>query len=544
MSAWAALTLQATWTGRRRRAPARCHGWGLAGPRGQVGDPPDLAGYCPPAWSHAPSAASGSSCTPAGDRRGARRPHALVRPHGATLVQVPAPGQERQVAERGDAADCDLIVALGGDGTTLAAVRTGAPRAGRCSAPPAEASARSPRSPADDLEMRARPRRGRGLGGAPAAGAHRRARGRRAHRGQRPRRRAAGRWPGQRRGRDRRPAFIRFAGDGFVVGTPLGSSAYTLAAGGPLLAPGALGHGVHATRAARRLLPPLVTAPGGRLAITVDPGHGGARLELDGQIADLLEPLAPVVLDVTARARPRARSSRSATRSRCSPGCGGGGSSSTARGSSPATTARPPNRYKPAMAMLELVHTAPDWMGALGVALAARPASRSAATGRTRGSDEAAAERPRRISDDLAWLRQAIDEPERHGLHGIGETAAVAAWEPDERGRGAARPAARPARARRRRLPPARLEVDDLEPGQPLGEDLGEHAAVAAARDPPRGRAARSAARARASWASASSASAAFASTCARKPARACSVRPWWKSWRRSGGVPSGLRCS
>ena len=35
--------------------------------------------------------------------------------------------------------------------------------------------------------------------------------------------------------------FIRFAGDGFVIGTPLGSSAYTLAAGGPMLAPGALG---------------------------------------------------------------------------------------------------------------------------------------------------------------------------------------------------------------------------------------------------------------------------------------------------------------
>ncbi len=41
------------------------------------------------------------------------------------------------------------------------------------------------------------------------------------------------------------------------------------------------------------------------------------------------------------------------------------------------------------------------------------------------------ADRPRRISDDLAWLRQAIDEPEPHGLHGLGETAAVAAWEPD-----------------------------------------------------------------------------------------------------------------
>src|SRR3954467_6108046 len=39
------------------------------------------------------------------------------------LVQVPTTGQRRRVAEPGDPADCDLIVALGGDGTTLAAIR-------------------------------------------------------------------------------------------------------------------------------------------------------------------------------------------------------------------------------------------------------------------------------------------------------------------------------------------------------------------------------------------------------------------------------------
>ena len=42
------------------------------------------------------------------------------------------------------------------------------------------------------------------------------------------------------------------------------------------------------------------------------------------------------------------------------------------------------------------------------------------------------AERPRRISDDLAWLRQAYDEPETHGLSGMEDTAAVAAWETDQ----------------------------------------------------------------------------------------------------------------
>jgi hypothetical protein len=45
---------------------------------------------------------------------------------GVAVVQVAAAGQDRSVAEPGEAADCDVIVALGGDGTTLAALRTGA----------------------------------------------------------------------------------------------------------------------------------------------------------------------------------------------------------------------------------------------------------------------------------------------------------------------------------------------------------------------------------------------------------------------------------
>jgi hypothetical protein len=81
------------------------------------------------------------------------------------------------------------------------------------------------------------------------------------------------------------------------------------------------------------------------------------------------------------------------------------------------------------MALLELVHARPDWMGALGVAL-----TRPAGVPERRASEDpwqdGAGERPRRISDDLAWLRQAMDEPEVNGLRGLGDTAAVAAWEP------------------------------------------------------------------------------------------------------------------
>ena len=48
---------------------------------------------------------------------------------GAGVVQIRHPRSER-VAPAGEAADCDLVIALGGDGTTLAALRAAAP-AGR-----------------------------------------------------------------------------------------------------------------------------------------------------------------------------------------------------------------------------------------------------------------------------------------------------------------------------------------------------------------------------------------------------------------------------
>jgi hypothetical protein len=83
------------------------------------------------------------------------------------------------------------------------------------------------------------------------------------------------------------------------------------------------------------------------------------------------------------------------------------------------------------MALLELVHTRPDWMEALGVALARPPGVPERRAEEDPWSTDGGRDRPRRISDDLAWLRQAIDEPERNGLRGLGGTAAVAAWEID-----------------------------------------------------------------------------------------------------------------
>jgi hypothetical protein len=82
------------------------------------------------------------------------------------------------------------------------------------------------------------------------------------------------------------------------------------------------------------------------------------------------------------------------------------------------------------MAILELVRPRPDWMGALGVALTRPPGVPERRGGEDPWSPEAAkAQRPRRVSDDLAWFRQALDDPAGAGLKPLDETASVAAWE-------------------------------------------------------------------------------------------------------------------
>jgi hypothetical protein len=77
---------------------------------------------------------------------------------------------------------------------------------------------------------------------------------------------------------------------------------------------------------------------------------------------------------------------------------------------------------------LELVAEQPDWLGALKAALTLPPGM----TERRADQDPWApppSSRPQRISDDLGWLRAAMDEPEACGLHELNGTAAVAVWE-------------------------------------------------------------------------------------------------------------------
>jgi hypothetical protein len=83
--------------------------------------------------------------------------------------------------------------------------------------------------------------------------------------------------------------------------------------------------------------------------------------------------------------------------------------------------------------MLELIHVSPNWRGALSVALV-RP---TGVPERRHGEDPWQRGRfdlPRRLTDDLAWLRVALENPEPNGLKPLPDRDVVVAWVPDAHG--------------------------------------------------------------------------------------------------------------
>jgi NAD+ kinase len=215
--------------------------------------------------------------------------------HGCDVVQIRSPGQEREMAPAGDPASCDLIVALGGDGTTLhalhAATAAGRPVLGvACGSLGALTSTTADRLAhaldevaAGDWEARLLPALAVHYGDGHELTAINDLVLVRA---------GAGQVTVEVRIDDE--VLVRFAGDGLVAGTPLGSTAYTIASGGPMLAPGLEGLVLTPLAPHGGVCPPAVTAPGTQVAIRLDPGNGGARVEVDGQIKATLEPLVPV----------------------------------------------------------------------------------------------------------------------------------------------------------------------------------------------------------------------------------------------------------
>ena len=225
---------------------------------------------------------------------------------GVDLVQMRAFCRQKTVAEQGDPADCGLIVAIGGDGTTLAAIHAG--MQGGCpvlgvacgslgvltSVAPSELRHALDRFTAGDWMPRSLP----ALDGVREQGEAVAAVNDivvvRAGEGQiRVRVLVDG------------TLYARVAGDGCVVSTPLGSSAYGLSAGGPLLAPGTNAFAFTPLYAHGGVCPPLVVSGESELQLITAPGYGGARLEVDGQPidaqpGDLTVSLRPAVATVVA----------------------------------------------------------------------------------------------------------------------------------------------------------------------------------------------------------------------------------------------------
>ncbi|MBA2347300.1 MAG: NAD(+)/NADH kinase [Solirubrobacterales bacterium] len=81
--------------------------------------------------------------------------------------------------------------------------------------------------------------------------------------------------------------YVRTAGDGVVVSTALGSSAYGMAAGGPILTPGTRALCVTPLAMHGGSAPPLVVGAGAALRIEITRSFSGRRVELDGQTTEI-----------------------------------------------------------------------------------------------------------------------------------------------------------------------------------------------------------------------------------------------------------------
>jgi NAD+ kinase len=208
---------------------------------------------------------------------------------GIELVQLRAGVQQtRDVAPAAGPASCDLVVAIGGDGTVLTALRAAAASSvpvlgvawgslGALTAVPAEqltaaldafeSGAWTARKlPCVDVAVDGQSA-GWGLNDFVLA------------------RRA-----GQQLTVDVTiggELYARMAGDGVVVATPLGSSAYSMAAGGPLLMSGTDAFVVTPLAIHGGSRPPVVVPAALEVTLEALPGFGGFEVELDGQAHEL-----------------------------------------------------------------------------------------------------------------------------------------------------------------------------------------------------------------------------------------------------------------
>src|SRR3954453_2258180 len=222
-----------------------------------------------------------------------RAAHAWADANGAEVVQIEVSGQERVVADPGEVASCDVVLGVGGGpgvggaGTTLpaphAAASVGRPVLGVACGSLGALTAVA----AEDLDEaldavasgRWRARRLPGLRITGDGGLERV---------------AINDLVVVRRGASQviveihvdDQLYVRYAGDGVIVATPAGSSAYTLAAGGPILAERSDGLVLTPLAPHGGCCPPLVLGSASAVKLVIEPGYAGARLEFDRQAED------------------------------------------------------------------------------------------------------------------------------------------------------------------------------------------------------------------------------------------------------------------
>lgn len=219
------------------------------------------------------------------------RPLATLREwaaeRGIEVVQLKARDDGRQVAPFGELQTCDLVVAIGGDGTVLTALRAAAPSRTAvlgvaCGSVGALSAVRAPdlAGALDQFEAGTwAPRELRALeiaaeGGSAAWAVNDFVLVRRV--GQLVVEISAG---GE--------LYARIAGDGVIVATALGSSAYSMAAGGPVLATDTPAFVVTPLVMHGGSAPPLVVPSGLELTLVARPGYAGFDIEVDGHPEEL-----------------------------------------------------------------------------------------------------------------------------------------------------------------------------------------------------------------------------------------------------------------
>jgi len=209
---------------------------------------------------------------------------AWARAHGAKVGQVVIPGQTRHVADPVDPADCEIILSLGGDGTALHALHAGAPAqrpvlgiaCGSVGVLTSVTGERVAWALDQFAEGRWAARAVPGLAIASPEGAVEV---------------VINDLTLMRDGPGQvvisitvdDVLYVRVAGDGAVVATALGSSAYSMAAGGPILAPGVEGMVVTPLAPHGGSAPPLVAGAQSTLRLEIEQTYSRVRYDVDGR---------------------------------------------------------------------------------------------------------------------------------------------------------------------------------------------------------------------------------------------------------------------